>query len=134
MGTLVYATRSFGRAILCATSRPYELPISYRFGKSVVDDRRTNVVTCNVPVLHPPLLLVGVLRVMRDIPNSIDIRLPLNSEILVNSDTAILLKREAGILEEACRWGNTGTHDDEVGWEWGLAFKLDRAAMLRVAI
>jgi hypothetical protein len=49
-------------------------------------------------LLDLPLELVGVLRVMGDIANGVDVLVTLDAEILIHGDTAVLLEFEAGSL------------------------------------
>lgn len=71
---------------------------------------------------------------MRDVPDGIDVLVPLDAQVLVDSYPTVLLEREAGFLEEVCGRGHAGTHDDQVCREWRFAFEVNRAAVCRVAL
>lgn len=95
-------------------------------------DSFTHVVAGNVPVLDSSRELVGILDVMSDITDSIDVLVSLDSKVLVGLDTSILFQLESGILEELSGRRDTRTHDDQIGRERILSLELDGTASARV--
>lgn len=92
----------------------------------------TNMVTSNVPVLDSSLELFGILDVMGNVPDGVDILVSLDPQVLVRLDTSVLLEFKAGLLEEARGGSDTGTHDDQVGRDRVLILDLERSAVGRV--
>jgi len=83
------------------------------------------MVTSHVPVLDTPLKLVGVLRVMGNISDRVDVLVSLDAEVLVDGDTSVFLKLESGLFEEPSSRGDSCSHNDEVGGEGVLSLERD---------
>lgn len=91
-------------------------------------------ITSDVPVLDPSLELLGVLDVVGDITDGVNVVLAFDAEVLVDGDSTVLLQRETRVLEELRGWRDTGTHDDEVGWDGVLTLQVHRAGLGRIGL
>lgn len=86
----------------------------------------------NVPVLYAPLVPFGVLLVVRDITDCVDIVVAWHTHILVHGDTAVIFQLEARLLQETRRRSDAGTHDDEISGQVILALDGNTATCRRI--
>jgi hypothetical protein len=92
------------------------------------------MVSCNVPVLDTPSLLVRVLLVVSNVSDSEDIFLTFDTKVFVDRDTLILLQLETTGFKELRGGGHTNTEDENVRRNRIASFQPDGANLLGVAL